>query len=247
MDRLQSAFGKIPIYCFLAECVGVALFAFFGGGCSANSVNSGLPTAALGNGFCLGILIYATAGISGGHLNPAVSTAFLMTNRLGKQRYLLYITAQLLGAVLGAFLLRIALPPEFLSTPFTTSGSLTTAFPTQVFLLEFICSFLLVYTVFACAVDKHGSAMNAAPLAIGLSCAAGIFAEGPYTGGSMNPARMIGAAVVFWDFTHMILYVVSSIAGGACAGVVYNSLYLEDQPAEPEDRDEEEELFEPSK
>ena len=42
---------------------------------------AGLSTAALGNGFCLGILIYATAGISGGHLNPAVSTAFLMTNR----------------------------------------------------------------------------------------------------------------------------------------------------------------------
>eukprot|EP00961_Rhodomonas_salina_P056427 758160-Rhodomonas_salina.1 len=112
----------------LAEFVGVALFAFFGGACDANSVSSGerplpstsysaqrqqcfatavveqsgLPTAALGNGLCLAVLIYATAGISGGHLNPAVTTAMYFTKRIGSRRLWVYIAAQLLGAVVGA-------------------------------------------------------------------------------------------------------------------------------------------------
>ena len=66
----------------LAEFIGMFLFSFFGGGCDANSVSTGLPTAAIGNGLCLAVLVYATAGISGGHLNPAVSTAFFVTGRL---------------------------------------------------------------------------------------------------------------------------------------------------------------------
>jgi glycerol uptake facilitator-like aquaporin len=65
----------------LAEFIGMFLFSFFGGGCDANSVSTGLPTAAIGNGLCLAVLVYATAGISGGHLNPAVSTAFFVTGR----------------------------------------------------------------------------------------------------------------------------------------------------------------------
>ena len=65
----------------------------------------------------------------------------------------------------------------------------------QVFLLEFICTFVLVYVIFATAVDRKGAAANAAPLAIGLAVVACLFAEGPFTGGSMNPARSLGAAV----------------------------------------------------
>ena len=67
--------------CILAEFLGVFLFSFFGGGCDANSVSTGLPTAAIGNGLLLAVLVYMTAGISGGHLNPALSTAFFVTGR----------------------------------------------------------------------------------------------------------------------------------------------------------------------
>ena len=52
--------------------------------------------------------------------------------RLGKQRYMLYVAAQLLGACCGAALLRISLPPSYLETPFVTAGSLTAAHPVQV-------------------------------------------------------------------------------------------------------------------
>merc|ERR1712127_247596 len=239
MEAATKALKPIPVCCVLAEFFGVFLFAFFGGGCDANSVSTGLPTAALGNGLLLAVLVYATAGISGGHLNPAVSTAFFMTGRLGQKRFLCYVAAQLLGACSGAALLRLSLPPSYLETPFVTAGSLTAAHPIQVFLLEFTCTFVLVYIVFATAVDKSGAAKNAAPLCIGLAVVAGVFAEGPFTGGSMNPARSVGAAVAFLNFKHLLIYIIATISGGIAAGLCYDKVFLEDvQPAEIEDRDE---------
>ena len=86
---------------------------------------------------------------------------------------------------------------------------------------------------------------NAAPLAIGLAVVAGVFAEGPFSGGSMNPARSIGAAVAFWNFKHLLIYIIATVTGGCAAGITYDKLFLEDiQPAEIEDRDEGE--YEPS-
>lgn len=216
----------------LAEFVGVALFAFFGGACDANSVSSGLPTAALGNGLCLAVLIYATAGISGGHLNPAVTTAMYFTKRIGSRRLWVYIAAQLLGAVVGAVFLRLTLPPAFLDTPFVTRGSLTSAHPVQVLLLEFITTFVLVYTVFATVCDETGKAKNAAPLIIGLSVAVGIFAEGPFTGGSMNPARTFGAALAFFNFDHFLIYPIATLLGGMAAGMLYDKFFLEPQASD---------------
>jgi glycerol uptake facilitator-like aquaporin len=58
----------------------------------------------------------------------------LVVDRLGKQRYMLYTAAQLLGACCGAALLRLSLPPSYLETPFVTAGSLTAAHPVQVVL-----------------------------------------------------------------------------------------------------------------
>ena len=80
---------------------------------------------------------------------------------------------------------------------------------------------------------------NAAPLTIGLAVVAGVFAEGPFSGGSMNPARSIGAAFAFWKFNHILIYIIATMCGGIAAGMCYDKLYLEDvQPAEIEDRDE---------
>ena len=82
-------------------------------------------------------------------------------------------------------------------------------------------------------------AQNAAPLCIGLAVVAGVFAEGPFSGGSMNPARSIGAAVAFLNFKHLLIYIIATISGGVAAGLCYDKVFLEDvQPAEIEDRDE---------
>jgi aquaporin NIP len=61
----------------------------------------------------------------------------------------------------------------------------------------------------------------------------GVFAEGPYTGGSMNPARTLGPAIAFGQFKHVWVYLLATCAGGACAAITYEKLFLEDtQPKE---------------
>ncbi|EKX39832.1 hypothetical protein GUITHDRAFT_164839, partial [Guillardia theta CCMP2712] len=223
---MASLLGRIPVSCVVAEFVGVFLFQFIGGGADANSISTGLATAAIGNGLAFIVLVYATSGTSGGHLNPAISTAFVVTGRLGRRRYFIYIAAQVLGAIFGALALKLALPPAMDETPFITTGSLTFTHPFQVFFLEFLCTFTLVFSVFATAVDKAGVAKNASPIAIGLAIIVGTFAEGPFTGGSMNPARTLGPAFAFGMFRHVWVYVLATMAGGACAGLLYDKVFL---------------------
>lgn len=75
---------------------------------------------------------------------------------------------------------------------------------TQVFILEFISTLILGLVTFATVVDRERNmADNAAPLAVGLAYTVGMFAEGPYTGGSMNPARTLGPAIAFGDLSHV--------------------------------------------
>jgi glycerol uptake facilitator-like aquaporin len=89
------------------------------------------------------------------------------------------------------------------------------------------------------AADGRLKKQNAAPLTIGLAVTAGVFAEGPFTGGSMNPARTIGAAIAFMKFAHILIYIIATVCGACAAGICYDKIYLEDvQPAELEDRDE---------
>jgi len=79
--------------CAVAEFIGVALFQFFGG----------LPGAgATGNGLALIVLIYGTASISGGHLNPAVSLALAVTQQITPKKAGIYMLCQLLGGICGA-------------------------------------------------------------------------------------------------------------------------------------------------
>merc|ERR1712146_725350 len=129
------------------------------------------------------IMVYATAAVSGGHLNPAVSLGFRVTGRMGTNRFVAYVCAQIFGAILASFLLKFLLGS---SVVFTTTGSLTATRPMIVFLWEFFGTFALTYVVFATAVTENAG--TAAPLAIGLTLAADIFAMGRFTGGSMNPA-----------------------------------------------------------
>lgn len=74
----------------------------------------------------------------------------------------------------------------------------------------------------------RAAAKNAAPLAIGLAFVVGVFAEGPFTGGSMNPARTLGPALAFGQLKHVWVYLVATFAGGACAALTYDKLFLED-------------------
>lgn len=72
----------------------------------------------------------------------------------------------------------------------------------------------------------HTSSHAAGPLAIGLSYTAGVFAIGPYTGGSMNPARSLAPAIVYGVWTHIWVYLLATTLAGACAGYLYKAAFV---------------------
>ncbi|XP_074557055.1 putative aquaporin TIP2-1 [Curcuma longa] len=119
----------------------------------------------------------------------------------------------------------------------TTSFSPRTAVPThgvaaglsefQGVVMEVVITFALVYTVYATAADpKKGSLGTVAPIAIGFIVGANILAAGPFSGGSMNPARSFGPAVASGDFAGNWVYWVGPLIGGGLAGLVYGDIFI---------------------
>lgn len=93
--------------------------------------------------------------------------------------------------------------------------------------MEIIITFGLVYTVYATAADpKKGSLGVIAPIAIGFIVGANILAAGPFSGGSMNPARSFGPAVASGDFSGNWVYWVGPLVGGGLAGLIYGNVFM---------------------
>ena len=90
--------------------------------------------------------------------------------------------------------------------------------------LEAIATFFLVFVVFGTAVDPRAPKLGG--MAIGLTIAADILAIGPLTGGSMNPARSFGPAVVSHVFEGQMVYWIGPLLGGIVAALLYDRLFL---------------------
>lgn len=189
---------------------------------------------ALAYGLAVAVMVTAVGHISGGHLNPAVTIGFWVTRRLGTIQSLLYAVAQLLGAIAAAYLLAVIIPdsnwrPEALGAinP-ALSGDFTRL---HAMLLEGILTFVLVFVFFATAVDIKGAFNKIAGLAIGLAVTAGVLVGFPFTGAALNPARAFGPALVtrnHW-MNHGVFWV-GPLLGGVLAGVIYDRIFLRDQP-----------------
>ena len=93
--------------------------------------------------------------------------------------------------------------------------------------MEIVITFALVYTVYATAADpKKGSLGIIAPIAIGFIVGANILAAGPFSGGSMNPARSFGPAVVSGNFSDNWIYWLGPLIGGGLAGLIYGDIFI---------------------
>ncbi|KAL3753937.1 hypothetical protein ACJRO7_001218 [Eucalyptus globulus] len=154
------------------------------------------------------VLVYCTAGISGGHINPAVTFGLFLARKVSLVRAVLYMVAQCLGAVCGCGLVK-----QFQKAYYIKQGGganeLNDGYSTGTGLAaEIIGTFVLVYTVFS-ATDPKRNARDShvpvlAPLPIGFAVFMVHLATIPITGTGINPARSFGAAVMYgkqkaWD------------------------------------------------
>ena len=166
---------KEPLFwkSLLTECIGTCFLVLVGcGSCIGGWDPDYQPTIvqiALCFGLIVSTMVWSIAHISGGHINPAVTVAMLLTRKITPMKSIFYILSQCIGAVIGAGILKGVTPADM-------EGALgtTTLHPSvsqyEGFGVEFCITFVLVFTVFA-TVDEsrkdflHGSRA----LAIGLS------------------------------------------------------------------------------
>jgi len=229
---LGDSFSATSLKSYLAEFIATLLFVFAGVGSAiafskltddAALDPAGLVAVAVAHAFALFVGVSIAANISGGHLNPAVTFGLAIGGNITILTGLFYWVAQLLGAIAASFLLKFV--TGGLAVP--THGVAAGVSPLAGVVFEIVITFALVYTVYATAADpKKGSLGTIAPIAIGFIVGANILAAGPFSGGSMNPARSFGPAVASFDFSGNWIYWVGPLIGGGLAGLVYGDIFI---------------------
>jgi MIP family channel proteins len=166
----------------------------------------------------------AFGGISGAHVNPAVTVGLTAAGEFPYRNVVPYIVAQLAGAVAASFLLLAIFggPANGLGATTVDLQRITYG---GAFVLEAIGTFFLVTVVLLTAVRK-GAAVPLAPLAIGMTLAICIFFFGALTGGSLNPARTIGPDVARSMYDGVLVYIVAQLVGGVAAGMLYRLFWV---------------------
>ncbi len=222
-----------------AEFIATGLFVFIGTGSVVvlratmlDGSNAAFPpgfvmSVAIAHGMPFMFLVAATARISGGHINPAVTFAAAATGKIKVSTAGLYIGGQLIAAILGSLLLKAVIEGPFeLGLGAHAINAQLVDGASAGLVIEAVLTFVLVFVIFATLMDPKGLA-HVAPMAIGFTVLVGHMAGFPLTGASMNPARSFGPAVVanVWD-DHWI-YWLGPLIGAAIAALIYEFVFLQ--------------------
>ena len=210
---------------YLAEMVGTFVLTFMGCG-TAVALGCGSDTASIvGTAVAFGLSVvamaYAIGGISGCHINPAITLGCLCTKRISVKDACGYMVFQVIGAIIAAALLSVVVVPEAVIT--TSTGANACSFGT--------CNGLLVEAVLTCifvlvvlgATDEKKGAGNFAGLAIGLSLILIHLVGIHFTGTSVNPARSIGPALFEGGqaLQELWVFIVGPFIGAVCAACIW--------------------------
>ena len=224
-----------------AEVLGTACLVFFGVGTATlsfgfrvtgASTSAGVVATALAFGLVLMALVYALGPISGCHVNPAVTVAFLVARRIGPTEALGYWTAQVVGAVVGAGALYgvVHTSADYtgavgLGANGYGSASLIHADALGAFIAEIVLTFLFVLVILA--VTRRASNATVAGLAIGMSLTLAHLVGIPIDGTSVNPARSLGPALFVGGsaLSQLWVFLTAPLVGGTLAAGAYALLY----------------------
>jgi aquaporin Z len=177
--------------------------------------------APLAIGAALMVMVFAGGHISGGHYNPAVSTAVLARGRMAVAEYVSYVVTQAVAAILAALLVR--------GIGYAPHAHAAVAGNGKILVVEFLFTFALAWVVLNVATARGTENNSFYGLAIGFTVATGAFAVGSVSGGAFNPAVALGASVLeLFAWSHIWAYLLAQLAAGAAAA----GAFLLTQPAE---------------
>lgn len=164
------------------------------------------------------VIIYAFGHISGAHINPAVTIAYLVNKDICMREAAYYIVVQMIGAISASYSLLFL---------FGNVANLGAVLPQmaweKAFVIEIILTFMLMLVIFTSAV--HGKAIKSfAGIVIGGAVMVADMFGGVLSGAALNPARSLAPAIAsgVWDYQWM--YVVATILGAVLAAFVYRAL-----------------------
>ena len=244
LDRGQFAI----MTAFIGEFIGTMLLLILGDGVVANVLlartkgnNSGWIVITFGWAIAVFVGVFTAAGLSGAHLNPAVTIAFAVINELEWSQVPIYILAQFAGAMVGALLVWIAYRPHFSATEdpdlklavFCTGPAIKHT--ANNLITEIIGTFVLVFAVLRLAKPSSSlGALDALPVGL-LVLGIGLSLGGP-TGYAINPARDLGPRIMHFilpirskrnsDWGYAWIPVIGPIIGGILAALIFSLIKI---------------------
>lgn len=219
---------------YLAEMIGTMVLVLMGCGSAvfagnmADTVGAGVGT--LGVAFAFGLAVIAMAytigGISGCHINPAITLGVWLSGRMNSKDAGMYMVFQIIGAIIGSLILYLLVSTGAHNGP-TMTGS-NTFIPSdmgQAFIVEALFTFIFVLVVLGSTDEKKGAG-NLAGLAIGLTLVLIHIVCIPITGTSVNPARSIGPAIIEGGqaMSQLWLFIVAPFIGAAFSALVWKTI-----------------------
>lgn len=228
----------------LAEFIGTFTLVLFGCGAAviAGPAVGATTVGVLGIAFAFGLAIVAMAygigGVSGCHVNPAVSVGVWIAGRMPTGEMIQYVIAQCLGAIAGTLVLYLIMSGKAsgwdggLGANGWGPGYLGEYNTVSALIFEVVATFLFLIVILG--VTRTGTPLHIAGfagMAIGLTLAVIHIVGINVTGVSVNPARSLGPALFTGGaaLAQLWLFIVAPLAGAIVAGAVYRSGVLWDK------------------
>ncbi|XP_021750430.1 probable aquaporin NIP7-1 [Chenopodium quinoa] len=185
----------------------------------------GLLEYATTAGTAIVVIIFTLGETSGAHVNPAVTIAFAVFGHFPWKKVPLYVIAQLLGSLLATYVgqLVFRVNPEVIMTVPLKDHAFAA------FVAEFIATFIVTFLAASLARDAK-SVGHLAGFVMGIAIALAVLITGPLSGGSLNPARSIGPAILAWKLDQIWIYFIAPVAGAILGVLMVHALCLHHQP-----------------
>jgi len=218
---------------YAAEFIGTFVLVFMGCG---SAVLAGKYIGFVGIAFAFGlsvlVMVYAIGGISGCHINPAISISMLASGKMKPKDAVIYVILQCVGAVVAAAVLysvAVGNPEYSLTANGLGQNGYGVASPggfsmTSGFIAEVVLTFIFLLVIYGSTSERAPKGF--AGISIGLSLVLIHLVGIPITGTSVNPARSLGPAVIVGGtaLSQLWLFWVAPIIGGLLAAVVWRLL-----------------------
>ncbi|KAK3189972.1 hypothetical protein Dsin_029533 [Dipteronia sinensis] len=212
----------------IAEMVGTFILMFCVCGIMASTQlmrgEVGLMEYAATAGLTVIVVVFCIGPISGAHVNPAVTIAFAIFEHFPWSRVPFYVLAQTVGSVLGTFIGK---------SVYGVKIDLMATRPLQgcvsAFWVELIATFIIMFLA-AALTSEARFVGNLSGFVVGVAIGLAVLITGPVSGGSMNPARSLGPAIVSWNFKDVWIYVTAPVIGAAAGAFLHHFLRLQPRP-----------------